>query len=76
MHIVVDAVAPGIAPPVCFEQIFDHRRRVVALIEIDRAPIDDQRPSRMIGDETVVLEADAWGFLRRVSSKLPVCLVA
>jgi hypothetical protein len=36
----------------------------VALIEIDGASIDDQRPSRMIGDETVVLEADGEWFSR------------
>ena len=61
VHVVVDAVAPGIAPSVCFEQIFDHGRGVVALIEIDRAPIDNQRPSRMVGNETVVLETDGVG---------------
>jgi hypothetical protein len=36
----------------------------MALIEIDGAPIDDYRPPRMIGDKTVVLEADRTGFSR------------
>src|SRR3981081_1167949 len=62
--VVVDAVAPGVAPSVRLEQVLDHGRRVVALIEFDGASIDDQRPSRMIGDETVVLEADGVGFSR------------
>src|SRR5258705_197061 len=39
-------------------------RRAAALMELDGASIDDQRPSRMIGDETVVLEADGVGFSR------------
>jgi hypothetical protein len=36
--------------------------RVVALIEIDGAAIDHQRPSRVIGNETIILEADGMGF--------------
>ena len=64
MHIVVDAVAPGVPPSVRFEQILDHGGRIVALVKIDRAPIDDQRPSRMVGDEAVVLEADRVGLSR------------
>src|SRR5258708_2077243 len=59
--VVVDAIAPGVAPSVRFEQVLDHSRRVAALIEFDGASIDDQRPSRMIGDETIVLEADGVG---------------
>ena len=62
VHIVVDAVAPGVFPSVRFEQVLDCGCRVVALIKIDSPSIDDQRPSRMIGDETVVLEADGAGF--------------
>src|SRR3981081_1434326 len=62
--VVVDAVAPGVAPSVRLEQVLDHGRRVVALIEFDGASIDDQGPSRMIGEAAVVLEADAVGFSR------------
>ena len=36
----------------------------MALVEIDGAAIDDQRPSRVIGNETVVLEAGGKGFSR------------
>src|SRR5215211_930195 len=58
VHVVVDAVAPGISPAVRFEQVFDHGRRVLALIEGDSSSIDNQRPAWMIRDETVVLKAD------------------
>jgi hypothetical protein len=71
---VVDAVAPGVAPSVRFEQVLDHGRSVVALIEIDGASIDDQWPSWMIGDETVVLEADGGGlraYTRSGAFRLP-----
>jgi hypothetical protein len=54
----------SISPSVRFEQVLDHGRRVVAPIEIDRVTVDDQRPSRMIGDETIVLEADSVWFSR------------
>ena len=64
MHVVVDAIAPSVAPSVGFEQVLDHGRWIVTLVEIDGAPIDNKRPSRMIGDETVVLEADSVGFAR------------
>src|SRR5258708_6315381 len=59
--VVVDAIAPGVAPSVRFEQVLDHSRRVAALIEFDGASIDDQRPSRMIWDQFIVLEADGVG---------------
>src|SRR5437868_6018313 len=64
VHIVVDAVAPGVSPSVRFEEVFDHGRRIVAVIERDSLSIDNHRPARMIGDETVVLEADGQWFSR------------
>jgi hypothetical protein len=64
MHIIVDAVAPGIFPSVRLEQVFDHGRGVLAVIESDSFSADDQRPARMIWDETVVLEADPVGLSR------------
>src|SRR5215469_15548546 len=57
-HVIIDAFAPGVAPSVDFEEILYHRRRIVAFVEIDCASIDDQRPSGMIGDDAIVLEAD------------------
>jgi hypothetical protein len=61
VHVVVDAVAPSVAPSVGFKEVLDHGRGVMPLIEVDGASIDDQRPSRMIGDETVVPETDGVG---------------
>jgi hypothetical protein len=62
VHVVVDAIPPSVAPPVRFEQVLEHGRRIVPIIEFDGAPVDNQRPSGMVGDETVVLEADGVGF--------------
>ena len=28
VHIIVNSISPGIAPPVAFEQLFEHRRRI------------------------------------------------
>jgi hypothetical protein len=64
VHIVVDTIAPAASPSVRFEQVLDHRRRVVAFIEAEGSSIDNQRPSRMIGDEAIVLEADSVWFSR------------
>src|ERR1700733_2791893 len=55
VHVVVDAVAPCVAPSVRFEQVLDHGRRIVTVIEFDGAPVDDQRPPRMIGDDIILL---------------------
>jgi hypothetical protein len=49
VHVVVDAVAPCVAPSVRLEQILDHRRRVVALIEIDGASIVNSGTGADIG---------------------------
>lgn len=44
----------------------------MALVEIDHSPIDDQWPSRMIGNEAVVLEADGvWLPAPRVLQSFP-----
>jgi hypothetical protein len=61
VHIVVDAVEPAIVLPVGIEKVLDERFAVVTLAEIDTAPIDCQRPWRMLGDQTVVLEANRAG---------------
>src|SRR5215207_7711517 len=58
VHVVVDAVTPGITPSVRFEQVFDYGRGVLAVIQSDCSSIDNERPPRMIWDKTVVLEAD------------------
>src|ERR1700742_3609592 len=64
VHVVVDAVAPCVAPSVRLEQVLDHGRRIVTLVEFDGTSIDDQRPSRMIGDDIVLLKADGMGLAR------------
>src|SRR5882757_4596938 len=62
VHVIVDAVAPGVSPTVRFEQVFDHGRGVLAVIELHSFSIDDQRPSRMIWDETtIIIKADLVG---------------
>src|SRR5258705_2625152 len=61
VHVIVDAVAPGVSPAVRFEKVFEHGRGVLAVIERDSFSIDDQRPARMIWDETIVLEPDLVG---------------
>ena len=44
VHVVVDAAAPCAALSVRFQQVLDQGRRVVTVIEIDEAPIEDERP--------------------------------
>src|SRR5581483_9334525 len=68
VHVVVDAVAPAVAPAVGIEQILDHGGAVVAFREIDGAAVDDQRPARVIGNETIVPEVHRARFPR--ASKL------
>ena len=58
MDIVVDAIAPGLAPPIPLEKVFKRGRRVVALFEVDDPPEDNQGPSRMIWNDTVIFEAN------------------
>src|SRR5258705_859659 len=61
VHVIVDAVAPGVSAAIRFEQVFEHGRGVLAVIERDSFSIDDQRPARMIWDEAIVLETDLVG---------------
>ena len=62
VYVIVDAITPGVPPSVRFEKVFDDGRRIVASFDIDGAAIEDQRPPRMVGDETVVLEPDGVRF--------------
>jgi hypothetical protein len=54
LDVVVYPVAPGITPAVSLEQVLHDGRRIAPVAEIDCAPVDDERPSRAIGDETVI----------------------
>src|SRR3977135_1212037 len=58
MHVVVNAVAPRAAPSVGLEQVLDHGRGVVTRAQVHGTAIDDQRPSRVVRDQTVILETD------------------
>src|SRR4051794_35501041 len=58
MDVIIDAVAPGIAPAVFLEQILIDRRGIEIAGQADGAPINDQRKIRMIGNEPVILEAE------------------
>src|SRR5262245_18539453 len=64
MHVVVDAVAPGAAPAVAGEQLLEDRRRVEGIHEPHGAAIDDERPFRIVGHQSIVRQADASGFSR------------
>src|SRR5437762_11888472 len=54
VHVVVDALTPGVPPSISFELFLDHRRRVIWLVEIDGPPIDDQPHSRLVGDRAAL----------------------
>ena len=56
VHIVVNAVTPGIAPAVAFEQFFDHSRRIELFWKPHCPAINDERPFRMVGNDSIVLE--------------------
>src|SRR5690242_5303525 len=64
VDIVVNTVAPGIAPAVPFEQVLEYCGRVEVLREAHGAAIDHQRPARMVGNDPVVLEPIGMGFAR------------
>src|SRR5258708_1532793 len=56
VHIVVNAVTPGIAPAVAFEQFFEHSRRIELFWKPHCPAINDERPFRMVGNDSIVLE--------------------
>jgi hypothetical protein len=51
---VVDSVTPRVSPAVTDEQLFKHRRGVERLRQLNRALVDDKRPPRMIGNDSVI----------------------
>jgi hypothetical protein len=56
VQIIVNAVTPGIAPAVAFEQFFEHSRRIELFRKPHCTTINDERPFRMIGNDSIVLE--------------------
>src|SRR4029077_17259066 len=57
VQIIVDSVPPAVAPAVTFKQFLHHRGRIERTWQVDRAPIDDDRPTRVIRNFAVVAEA-------------------
>src|SRR5437588_3125772 len=57
VQIIVDSVAPAVAPAVIFKQFLHHRGRIERAWQVDRAPIDDNRPPRVIRGFAIVAEA-------------------
>src|SRR5262249_35065817 len=47
----------AVAPAVVFEQVLHDRSRIKRARQLDRTPIDDDRPSRVIGNRSVIVEA-------------------
>src|SRR5216683_2301733 len=76
VYAIVDAITPRVAPSVGFEQILDHGRGVVAVAQFDRASIDDQRPTRMIGNQPIVFEANSVGLPRPREASHPAAASA
>ena len=61
MGVVIDAIAPRASPAVAVKQLFEDRRRIQARRSRNGALVDDQWPSRMIGNEPVILEPEGLG---------------
>jgi hypothetical protein len=57
VQISVDSVPPAVAPAVTFKQFLHHGGRIERAWQVDRAPIDDNRPPRVIRNFAVVAEA-------------------
>ena len=61
VHIIVNAITPGIAPPVAFKQLFEYGRRIEIVRKSHCAAINDKRPFRMVGNDSVILETECTG---------------
>jgi len=57
--VIVNAVAPGIAPAVACKQLFKYRRRIKVVREPDRAAVKDERQFRIIRNDAVIFEAES-----------------
>src|SRR5689334_25406518 len=54
VQIVVDAVAPAVAPAVLVKQLFHDRGWIKRAAQLGRAPINDDRPMRVVGTRAVI----------------------
>ena len=57
MGVVVDAVTPRTPPAVTVEQLFKHRRGVERPRQLNHVLVDDKRPPRMIGNDSVIIKS-------------------
>src|SRR5690606_2130926 len=64
MHVVVDAVSPGSLPAVAREKVLEDCGGIEFGRQFHGAAIDDQRPTRMIGCDAVVLKKEFVGLAR------------
>src|SRR4051812_45518538 len=64
MNVVINPVAPGIAPAVDLEEIFENGCRIQRVWKRTDAAINNQRPMGMIGNQAVVCEAEGMCFAR------------
>jgi hypothetical protein len=56
VYVVVNPVPPGLPPTVSLEELFEHGGRIEVLGEANGAAIDNQGPTRMVGNDAVILE--------------------
>src|SRR4051812_35507749 len=64
MDVIVNAVAPGVAPSVLHEEFLEHSRWIESTPKSHRTAVDDQRPVRMVRNDAVVLETEGLRFSR------------
>src|SRR5512139_3882307 len=58
VNVVINAVAPGIAPVIGVEQLFQERCRIRGAAESNRATVEQEGLARIVGNAPVVLERD------------------
>src|SRR5262249_18906283 len=58
VHVIVNAVAPGIAPAVVRKQLFKYRRWIEVVREADRAAVEDEWQFGIVRNDSVVSEAE------------------
>src|SRR6476619_4352287 len=62
VHKIVDRVPPGTAPPVRCEQGIDDSCGIKASAKSHGCAVDNERPLRMIRDDTVIFEENTGDF--------------
>src|SRR5215510_6588422 len=62
VDVIIYSVAPGVAPTVAFKQLLKYGGRIEVVVAPHDAAINDERPMGMIGDDSIVLEAEELRF--------------